>query len=90
MVEVPGIGRKWSLVFGAIIQGVAMALYTQATTIRASVGLNALEYIAQSFFNAVLYGFTPEVFPAPIRGVRIFSFLVSQIHLCLSVWWGWC
>ncbi|SGY40049.1 BQ5605_C003g02314 [Microbotryum silenes-dioicae] len=43
-------------------------MYTQVDTIKASVGLNALEYIMQSFFNAVLYGFTPEVFPAPIRG----------------------
>ncbi|KAL8276496.1 hypothetical protein RQP46_011097 [Phenoliferia psychrophenolica] len=67
-VELPGIGRKWSLVFGAIVQGVSMAMYTQVTTLKASVGLNALEYIMQSFFNAVLYGFTPEVFPAPIRG----------------------
>lgn len=46
-----------------------MAMYTQVDTIKASVGLNALEYIMQSFFNAVLYAFTPEVFPAPIRGV---------------------
>ncbi|KAL8280238.1 hypothetical protein RQP46_007352 [Phenoliferia psychrophenolica] len=44
-VELPGIGRKWSLVFGAIVQGVSMAMYTQVTTIKASVGLNALEYI---------------------------------------------
>ncbi|KAK4698685.1 hypothetical protein P7C70_g7589, partial [Phenoliferia sp. Uapishka_3] len=67
-VELPGIGRKWSLVFGALVQGVSMAMYTQVTTIKASVGLNALEYIMQSFFNAVLYGFTPEVFEAPYRG----------------------
>merc|ERR1712070_1338365 len=26
------------------------------------------EYFFQSMFNAVLYGWTPEVFPAPIRG----------------------
>ncbi|SCV67278.1 BQ2448_5924 [Microbotryum intermedium] len=67
-VELPGAGRKWSLVFGAIVQGVSTAMYTQVDTIKASVGLNALEYTMQSFFNAVLYGFTPGVFPAPIRG----------------------
>lgn len=27
-----------------------------------------MEYFFQSMFNAVLYGWTPEVFPAPIRG----------------------
>jgi len=78
MIELPGIGRKWTLVFGALVQGVSMAMYTQVTTLKASVGLNALEYIMQSFFNAVLYGFTPEVFPAPIRG--------SAAGLCST--WG--
>ncbi|KAI5475236.1 hypothetical protein MNV49_001716 [Pseudohyphozyma bogoriensis] len=68
MIEVPGLGRKWSLVLGAVLQGVAMALFTQAKTIKAQVGLNAFEYVMQSLFNAILYGFTPEVFPAPFRG----------------------
>ena len=27
-----------------------------------------MEYFFQSMFNAVLYGWTPEAFPAPIRG----------------------
>lgn len=35
-----------------------MAMYTQVSTLKALVGLNALEYIAQSFFNAVLCEFT--------------------------------
>lgn len=30
-VELPAIGRKWSLVFGAIVQGVSMAMYTQVS-----------------------------------------------------------
>ncbi|KAK6395455.1 hypothetical protein LTR65_000926 [Meristemomyces frigidus] len=33
-----------------------------------NIGLNVMEYFFQSMFNAVLYGWTPEVFPAPIRG----------------------
>ena len=27
-----------------------------------------MEYFFQSMFNSVLYGWTPEAFPAPIRG----------------------
>lgn len=27
-----------------------------------------MEYFFQSMFNAVLYGLTPELFPAPVRG----------------------
>lgn len=45
MIEIPGWGRKWTLVFGALVQGVAMAMYTQVDTITAKVGLNALEYM---------------------------------------------
>jgi hypothetical protein len=44
-VELRGLGRKWTLVFGALVQGVAMAMYTQVDTLKASVGLNALEYM---------------------------------------------
>lgn len=32
------------------------------------IGINGVEYFFQSMFNAVLYGWTPEAFPAPIRG----------------------
>lgn len=39
-----------------------------ARTEAAFVGFNVLEYFMQTLFNAILYGWTPEVFPAPIRG----------------------
>ena len=55
------------MVFGAIMQGVSIVLYITVDTIAASVGLNALEYIFQTFYAAVLYAYTPEVFPAPYR-----------------------
>lgn len=47
-VQMPLIGRKWSLVFSAILQGLAMAMYTQVTSTAGYVGLNALEYIMQT------------------------------------------
>lgn len=31
-VQLPVFGRKWSLVFGAAMQGLAMAMYTQVNT----------------------------------------------------------
>ena len=34
----------------------------------AFVGFNAMEYFFQSAFAAALYAFTPEAFPAPVRG----------------------
>jgi hypothetical protein len=47
-VQMPLIGRKWSLVLSAICQGLAMAMYTQVRTTPGYVGLNALEYIMQT------------------------------------------
>lgn len=47
-VQLPLVGRKWSLVFSALCQGLSMALYTQVKTSAGYVGLNALEYIMQT------------------------------------------
>ncbi|KAJ9128316.1 hypothetical protein QFC24_000609 [Naganishia onofrii] len=67
-IQLPILGRKWSLVLSAALQGLSMAMYTQVRSTAGYVGLNALEYIMQSFFNAVLYATTPEMFPAYVRG----------------------
>lgn len=47
-VQLPLVGRKWSLVFSAICQGLSMAMYTQVNSTAGYVGLNALEYIMQT------------------------------------------
>jgi MFS family permease len=67
-IQLPLVGRKWSLVFSAICQGVSMAMYTQVSSTAAYVGLNALEYIMQTYFNAVLYASAPELFDTVYRG----------------------
>ncbi|RAO71442.1 uncharacterized protein BHQ10_007454 [Talaromyces amestolkiae] len=66
-VQLPLIGRKWSLVISALLQGLSMALYTQVKNTAGYVGLNALEYIMQTYFNAVLYASAPEMFNTTIR-----------------------
>ncbi|KAF2640464.1 sugar transporter-like protein [Massarina eburnea CBS 473.64] len=67
-VQMRLVGRKWSLVFSAICQGISMAMYTQVRTTAGYVGLNALEYIMQTYFNAVLYASAPELFDTGYRG----------------------
>ncbi|KAJ4348012.1 uncharacterized protein N0V89_009384 [Didymosphaeria variabile] len=67
-VQMPLVGRKWSLVFSAVCQGLAMAMYTQVENTAGYVGLNALEYIMQTYFNAVLYASAPELFDTSYRG----------------------
>ncbi|KAL7940886.1 sugar transporter-like protein [Trichoderma barbatum] len=66
-VQLPLIGRKWSLVISAALQGLSMAMYTQVKNAAGYVGLNALEYIMQTYFNAVLYASAPELFDTAYR-----------------------
>ncbi|KAF9731990.1 hypothetical protein PMIN06_000224 [Paraphaeosphaeria minitans] len=77
-VQMPLVGRKWSLVFSAICQGLAMAMYTQVKNTAGYVGLNALEYVMQTYFNAVLYASAPELFDTSYRGT------VSGMLSCLG------
>ena len=34
------------------------------------IGINGPVYFSQSLFDAIIYGSTPEFFPAPLRGMR--------------------
>lgn len=85
---VPFIGRKWGMVISSILQGVSLFLFATASTEAAYIGFNVLEYFMQTLFNAILYAWTPEIFPAPIRGTacgmasffgRIFGIVAPQI-----------
>ncbi|ORY35314.1 major facilitator superfamily domain-containing protein [Naematelia encephala] len=66
-IQLPLLGRKWSLVLSAALQGLSMAMYTQVKTTAGYVGLNALEYVMQTYFNAVLYASAPELFDTSYR-----------------------
>jgi len=63
-------------------------LFTLVDTETANIVFNGLEYFFQTGFNAILYGSTPEYFPAVYRGSacgfastlgRIMSFIAPQI-----------
>ena len=68
MYAVPRIGRKWAMVGSSALMGISLFLFATVNTHASNIGLNVMEYFFQSMFNAVLYGWTPEAFPAPIRG----------------------
>ncbi|KAL9101896.1 MAG: hypothetical protein Q9163_002891 [Psora crenata] len=88
MYAVPRVGRKWAMVGSSALMGISLFLFATVNTQASNVGLNAMEYFFQSMFNAVLYGWTPEAFPAPIRGTacgvasfwgRLFSIVAPLI-----------
>lgn len=68
MYQVPALGRKWTMVLSSGLMGMSIFLLATVDTVAKREGLFTLEYFFQSMFNAVLYGWTPEAFPAPIRG----------------------
>ena len=68
MYGVPLIGRKWGMIVSSALMGTSLFLFATVNTQASNVGLNLMEYFFQSMFNAILYGWTPEVFAAPIRG----------------------
>lgn len=85
-VQLPLVGRKWSLVISAILQGVAMAMYTQVYTTAGYVGLNAFEYIMQTVSGTYLTSLTyipylpvPNVCPrSRVHGVADVASAVLQ------------
>lgn len=88
LVRVPKFGRKWTMTLSSGFMGCSILAFSSVNSQASNIGLNALEHFFQSMFNAVLYGWTPEVFPAEIRGTavglattwgRLFSILAPLI-----------
>lgn len=68
MYMVPAVGQKWTMVLSSGLFGASLFLFATVDTVAKNQGIFAMEYFFQSMFNAVLYGWTPQAFPAPVRG----------------------
>lgn len=68
MYRLPRFGRKWTMTLSSGLMGMSIILFATVDTVAKNLGLFTLEYFFQSMFNSVLYGWTPEAFPAPVRG----------------------
>ncbi|KAF1362949.1 MFS general substrate transporter [Lizonia empirigonia] len=68
LYRTPNIGRKYTMVVSSLLMSVSIFVFSTVNSPASNIGLNAMEYFFQSMFNAVLYGWTPEAFPAQIRG----------------------
>jgi MFS family permease len=61
-------GRQLAMIGSSAMMGASLFIFTAVNTQAKYIGINGLEYFFQSMFNAVLYGWTPEAYPSPIRG----------------------
>ncbi|KAJ1596193.1 hypothetical protein NDA14_000377 [Ustilago hordei] len=83
MIEVPKLGRQWAMVVSSALMAVSFFLFTMVETQAASIGANAAEYFAQSFFNCILYAFVAEIYPSQVRGTA--SGLASTLGRLASI-----
>ncbi|CZR46526.1 uncharacterized protein FPRO_11975 [Fusarium proliferatum ET1] len=68
LVELPRLGRKGTLSLSTILTGVFLYCSTTATTSDALLGWQCAFNFFSNIMYAVLYSFTPELFPTPHRG----------------------
>jgi hypothetical protein len=60
--------RRISMIVSSALFGAMLFTFTAVNSQASYIGIQGLVYFFQSMFNALLYGMTPEFFPAPVRG----------------------
>lgn len=68
LVELPMVGRKGTLSVFTVLTGVFLYCSTTALDSTALLGWNCAFNFCTNVMYAVLYGYTPEVFPTPQHG----------------------
>ena len=68
MYRIPAVGQKWTMTLSSGLMGASIFLLSTVDTVAKNQGIFTMQYFFQSMFNAVLYGWTPQAFPAPVRG----------------------
>jgi hypothetical protein len=68
MVELPRFGRKGTLALSTVLTGVFLYGSTTALNSESLLGWNCAFSFTSNIMYAVLYSFTPELFPTPQRG----------------------
>ncbi|KAH7407121.1 MFS sugar transporter-like protein [Cadophora sp. MPI-SDFR-AT-0126] len=68
LVQIPKFGRKGALAVFTILTGVFLYGTTTALTSNSLLGWNCGFNFASNIMYAVLYGYTPEIFPTKDRG----------------------
>ncbi|KAL1857587.1 hypothetical protein Daus18300_010227 [Diaporthe australafricana] len=62
------LGRRWMMAISAILTGVFLFAYTSVGTEAADIGFQCATAILGNFEYAIMFAFTPESFPGPVRG----------------------
>jgi len=68
LVELPLLGRRGTLAISTVLTGVFLYASTTAMTSGALLGWNCMFSFFSNIMYAVLYAYTPEIFPTKDRG----------------------
>jgi MFS family permease len=68
LVEIPKFGRKGALAASTILTGIFLYASTTAKTSDALLGWDCGYNFCSNIMYAVLYAYTPEIFPTKDRG----------------------
>jgi MFS family permease len=68
-LQSPFLGRRGTLATSTLVSAIFLFLFVRLGTTPASqLAFSCVEAFAQNIMYGVLYAFTPEIFPAPVRG----------------------
>jgi len=84
----PFLGRRGTLAISTLVSAVFLFLFVQlGTSPGAQLAFSCVEAFSQNIMYGVLYAFTPEIFPAPVRGAGtgVASFLNRATGLVAPV-----
>ncbi|KAG0634091.1 major facilitator superfamily domain-containing protein [Tuber brumale] len=83
-IDTPYLGRKHTLSISTLLSGIFLFLFTISAKDTYQLTFACLEAFFQNIMYGTLYTFTPELFPAPVRGtgVGLASFINRIAGLC--------
>ncbi|PWN51789.1 MFS general substrate transporter [Violaceomyces palustris] len=85
LVELPRSGRRGAMALGTVLTGVFLFAFTTAKNEAAVLAYSCVTSLTQQIMYGVLYGYTPEIFPAPHRGTADgIAASVNRILGCLA------
>jgi MFS family permease len=87
MVDLPYLGRKGTMAISTMLSGIFLFLFTISADTNFQLAFSSVEAFFQNIMYGVLYAYTPEVFPAPVRGTGtgICSFINRIAGLCAPI-----